>query len=75
MALTESPNQQAWREFEELKCSVCGNQKAKGMSFCRKCYFSLPPEMRQALYERFGSGYEEAYHEAKDWLNGERRAG
>lgn len=42
------------------KC-VCGNKKKRGMSHCRTCYFSLPPEIRKALYNRVGQGYEEAF--------------
>ena len=74
MPLSETPNQQAWREFSEVKCPVCGNAKAKSQSFCRPCYFKLTVEMRTALYKRFGSGYEEAYWEAKDYLIQEQRA-
>lgn len=39
----------------------CGEWKKPMMSHCRRCYFALPPEMRQALYRRFGQGYEEAF--------------
>jgi len=75
MALSESPRQQALREFADSICTVCRSPKKPKQSFCLKCYYALPEEMRKALYRRFGSGYEEAYDDAKDWLKQERRAG
>jgi len=43
---------------------ICGKKKGERMSHCRKCYFSLPPENRQALYRKFNNGYQEAYLES-----------
>ena len=76
MALSESPRARALREFESTNCPVegCGAAKARGQSFCSRCYFSLPKEMRDALYQRFGSGYEEAHEDAREFLEQERRA-
>jgi hypothetical protein len=42
----------------------CGAVKKTGQTFCRGCYFSLPPRMRSALYSRVGEGYAERYDEA-----------
>jgi len=42
-------------------CGSCGGSKQPKMSHCRKCYYALPPAMRNALYSGFGAGYEEAY--------------
>ena len=39
----------------------CGRPKAKRETFCKTCYFALPPPMRTALYRNIGAGYEEAY--------------
>ena len=50
-------------ELQDTKCR-CGNQKARGNTFCSGCYYQLPPEMRRALYQRIGEGYEEAYENA-----------
>ena len=74
MALSESPRAQALRDLEGPLCAACGKAKMPKQSFCRPCYFSLPEDMRKALYRRFGSGYEEAYDDAKDWLIQERLA-
>ena len=74
MTLTESPRQQALREYELEECAVCTLPKKPKQSFCVRCYYALPEGMRVALYARYGSGYEEAYDEAKDWLRQERKA-
>jgi hypothetical protein len=47
---------------------ACGRGKARGMSHCRQCYFKLPKPMRDALYQRVGHGYEEAYQASLDRL-------
>jgi hypothetical protein len=75
MSLSESPNQQALREFESTTCAICRKAKKARQSFCVRCYFNLPAEMKTDLYKRFGQGYEDAYHSAKDYLLGEKRAG
>lgn len=55
---------------QELKGSVCrcGAPKNGAHTFCGKCYFALPLNRRQALYQRIGEGYEAAYQEAVDFL-------
>lgn len=68
MPLSESLDAQALRELNEIVCAGCGKAKGHGRSFCQKCYFKLPPNMRQALYKSFGSGYSSAYDAAKEWL-------
>lgn len=76
MPLSETPYQRAWREFTAEVCPVegCGKKKRKHQSFCSKCYFSLSKDMQNDLYKRFGSGYEEAHEDARDWLEQDRRA-
>lgn len=49
-------------------CGACGGPKKPKMSHCRKCYYALPPSMRQALYQGFGAGYEEAYEASLEFL-------
>lgn len=49
---------------------ACGAKKRPKKSHCRRCYFALPPQMRQALYQRFGEGYEEAYEASLELLAG-----
>lgn len=39
----------------------CGAPKNGAHTFCGKCYFALPLNRRQALYQSIGEGYEEAY--------------
>ena len=72
--LSESLFGEAAREFESKQCAVCGQRKRKRQSFCARCYFSLPKNMQQDLWNPFGGGYEEAYSAAKDWINEERKA-
>jgi hypothetical protein len=51
-------------------CGGCGGTKRAKMSHCRACYLALPPRMRGALYQGFGNGYEEAYEESLQYLQG-----
>jgi hypothetical protein len=50
----------------------CGKKKQRRMSHCSKCYFRLPPPMRQSLYRRVGDGYAEAYAASIEYLNDSR---
>ena len=54
-------------ELATVQCR-CARPKQPRMSFCRNCYYALPPEMRQALYLRVGKGYEAAYVAAANIL-------
>lgn len=47
---------------------VCGAHKKDGNSFCTRCYYQLPAQMRLALYTPMSRGYASIYDEAKDWL-------
>jgi hypothetical protein len=71
--LSDSPQRQAIKELGSDICAACSGSKKPRQSFCYSCYKSLPATMQQSLWARFGSGYEENYHEAKDWLMQERR--
>lgn len=53
-------------------CGPCGGTKRSMMSHCRRCYYALPPQKRQALYKRFGRGYEEAYEDSLRYLESAR---
>jgi tRNA(Ile2) C34 agmatinyltransferase TiaS len=72
--LSESSRQQAWNELKSQVCPACNRQKDDFKSFCRRCYFALPEDMKKALYRRFGHGYEEAHEEAREHLKGEALA-
>jgi len=50
------------------KCEGCGKAKQSMKSHCRACYFRLPKDLQRKLYERFGSGYEEAFEESLAYL-------
>ena len=45
---------------------ACGDPKLSGKSFCKKDYFRLPNEMRNALYQR--AGYPNAFRAALKFL-------
>lgn len=49
--------------LEQLQSTTCkcGNSKHTGASFCRSCYYKLPPIVRKSLWQRVGCGYEQAY--------------
>ena len=47
---------------------VCHKAKKPRMAFCGDCFHGLPPAMQKALYRRIGSGFEEAYQAAKEWM-------
>lgn len=49
----------------------CGRPKQRKMSFCRVCFWSLPQDMRRALYRKIGEGYEAAYRAACSHLQGD----
>ncbi|HEV8639407.1 MAG TPA: hypothetical protein VG370_34800 [Chloroflexota bacterium] len=51
------------RELVGTVCR-CGRPKAHRQTFCKPCYFALPPPVRAALYRGIGEGYEEAYADA-----------
>jgi hypothetical protein len=72
--ISETPDRRVWREFQGATCPVCGARKRPNNGFCSKCYYSLPKSMQSDLWKRFGSGYEEAHEDARDWLEQERRA-
>lgn len=52
-------------------CPHCRNKKKRGQSFCQTDYFALPGNLRNALYKHVGSGYEQTFEAAKDFLKHE----
>lgn len=74
MALTKSARVEALGDLASDTCAVCGKNKKPRQSFCYACYKSLPITMQGGLYESFGGGYEENYHECVAWLREERKA-
>lgn len=59
--------QELVRELAGPTC-FCKRVKTPGETFCKWHYFSLPADMKRALYKRLGAGYEEAYAAAKEFL-------
>ncbi len=55
------------KELSDISCR-CGLWKRSGHTLCRQCFRSLPFNLRDDLYLLAGSGYEEAYNKAKDFL-------
>ena len=49
----------------------CGHTKKTGYPLCFRCYHSLPEEMRRALHQPIGQGFEAAYEAAVDELEGD----
>jgi hypothetical protein len=54
-----------WTNLRGTSC-VCGDPKLPGKSFCRRDYFKLPKELRNALYQR--AGYLDAFRAALAFL-------
>lgn len=52
------------------KCQ-CGAVKQPKLTFCERCFARLPREVKDALYQRVGKGYEEAWNHALKHLRGE----
>jgi len=67
--MNESLDAQALRELGGMVCA-CGAKKERNHSFCRECYFALPPEVRKTLFKRLNDGYANAWDDAKEWLKG-----
>ena len=51
-------------ELRGTRCR-CGAPKTERQTFCHSCYYALMPSQRQALYQRIGEGYEQAYAAAE----------
>jgi hypothetical protein len=52
---------------------ICGDPKDTRRTFCKRCYYALPPRLRSALYAKLGHGYEEAVDEAEAFLRSKGR--
>lgn len=56
-------------ELKGTQCR-CGKRKRARQTFCSDCYYRLPRNLRGALYQLVGQGYEAAYQAAVDYLEG-----
>ena len=50
------------------ECPSCGHGKNIRQVLCRVCYYSLPTDLRNRLYDKLGDGFEEAVDDALKWL-------
>lgn len=71
--LPTSKSDSMLEDYLGVVCSTCGRKKRIRESFCRICYARLPRDMQNALYRRFGCGYEEAFAQAKEYIGVMRR--
>jgi hypothetical protein len=65
--------------FAGMKCEGCDGHKRRNVAFCTYCYGELPAALKNSLWKRFGSGFEEAYQACLSWFRthpwqGEHRA-
>lgn len=65
--------------FVGTTCAGCDGAKRRHVAFCSSCYRELPRALKSALWQRFGSGFEQAYMGCMSWfrthpLQGEHRA-
>lgn len=51
------------RSFRSRCCPSCGGSKQASHAFCSTCFLTLPVDDRNALYKRFGKGFEPAWRE------------
>ena len=54
-------------------CPFCGGTKKPHQSLCGHDYHALPEQIKEDLYRRFGTGYEQALWRALDFLEAKRR--
>lgn len=52
----------------------CGHKKELNQSFCRRCYYRLPGDLRIGLYNRIPKGYERVHRAACEYLDANGRA-
>lgn len=69
-ATTESLVEEALGELKSDMC-LCGARKKSGESFCRACYYALPPGLRHRLYLPLSEGYAAIWDQARDYLKQE----
>jgi hypothetical protein len=65
--------------FAGTRCEGCQGTKKRHHAFCIWCYRELPKALQGALWQRFGSGFEQAYVACLSWFRthpfqGEHRA-
>ncbi len=59
MGVTTKQFVAAYDDLKSEVCGACNGKKSSMMSFCRRCYYSLPPSVQRSLYRR--EGYAENY--------------
>jgi hypothetical protein len=54
--------------FVGKTCDGCHGPKRPYNGFCTLCYAQLPQKLKSALWQRFGSGFEQAYMASLSWF-------
>lgn len=54
--------------FSGKHCAGCNGEKRPMNGFCKACYAQLPVKLKSALWQRFGSGFEQAYMASLSWF-------
>jgi len=72
-------SREIFEAFVSTKCAGCAGSKRRHNAFCSRCYRELPKALQNALWQRFGLGFEQAYMGCLSWfrthpLQGEHRA-
>jgi len=56
------------KSLRSTKCPSCSSRKKPHQTLCGGCYRLIPRAAQQALYNRVGEGYEEAFEAAMTHL-------
>jgi hypothetical protein len=54
--------------FSGKHCAGCSGSKRPMNAFCKYYYAELPKKLQNALWQRFGSGFEQAYMACLSWF-------
>lgn len=57
------------RNFFGVICRGCDGKKIPRSGFCASCYHRLPQRLKDNLWRRIGSGFEQAYQESYNFLS------
>jgi hypothetical protein len=64
----------AVQSLRSTLCPACGGKKKARQTLCFSDYRALPKELRDRLFDRLGSGYEQAVANALEFLEVETPA-
>lgn len=64
----EVESNEIFAAFSGKVCAGCSGTKRRHVAFCSWCYRELPAALKNALWQRFGSGFEQAYMGCLSWF-------